>query len=204
MTQRPAFPFNPFRRGNYIPFRSPPAIHNLPINLLRQSNYPRRPGLVREAITQYDERMAGAPKPMILPQRMAFQAWKTTPGQVQRTWDSSAQSFVALNRQFVHGVPSRVVRYMAEPPRNEIVMAAVSRGANHMPQPPLSPHPVIARPVRANDGTSRTAGRYSAPPQAHEEQWLALYGVRAHIKRLRRTAALAGARAAAMRARSVR
>ncbi len=88
----------------------PVQAQRLPINLLRTDIYPGRPEVVGNAVEAWQRYMAGQPMPTLLPQRMAFQQWKTTPSNQRKWWASSAQSYMALSGQYYRksGVPTRV------------------------------------------------------------------------------------------------
>ncbi len=189
----------PYKRPKPNPFTPPMAIRRLPFNLKRDALYPRQPKRAAQAAQAYFRYMAGAPMPHYLPQRMAFQQWKTTPAQQRRDWLSSAESWGTLMQQYTHGVPNRVARKVGPYPHYTIHEAAATRGMNMMPQPPRHLTPVVARSVRQNDATSRMMGRAEPPPSA----WAAaqhMNQLRArHLRMVAHEAALSGSRAAVVR-----
>lgn len=96
----------------------PTVVGKLPINLLRTALYPGRQEQVGNAVEAWQTYMAGAPIPVMLPQRLAFQQWKTTPSGAHRYWAGSAQGLMALSEQYYRksGVPTRVAtRILAQP-----------------------------------------------------------------------------------------
>jgi hypothetical protein len=189
-----------YRKAKGAPFVLPLELQRLPFNLKRTALYPRDPKLTGEAIAQFQRNMSGEALPTYLPQRMAFQQNKTIDGE-RRPWWSSARSWHDMAKQFVHGVPSRLVRVLPTYPSYPMVEAASARGAAALPQPSVTPAPVISRGVRTDGATSRFFGRRGPPPSALAEQFVAL-GMHARIRQAEtRGEAVASARAAAIRAR---
>ena len=76
------------RRPKGVPFIVPQEIARLPFNLKRTALYPRNPQLTAEAIMQFQRNMAGDALPAYMPQRMAFQMWKTYNGEPRPWWVS--------------------------------------------------------------------------------------------------------------------
>lgn len=191
----------PYKRSKPNPFATPRAIQRLPLNLQRNALYPRDPERAAAAVQEYRRYMDGATMPQLLPQRMAFQQWKTSPDMVRRDWLSSAESFTRLTQDYDHGVPTRVARRVEGVPRYDIFDAAAARGANMMPQPQTTMVPVVARTVRMDTETSTMTGRAEPPPSAWAvaDEITQMRHQRARL--IQHEAALFGARAAVVRSR---
>ena len=177
-----------YRPAKPVPFRVSPAFTQLPLDLLRDSLVTRNPALASAAAADYLRYVSGqAKKPTMLPQRMAFQQWKTAPDMLRRPWWQSAMSWHEMDKGFTHGVPNRVARKIPPPPAYyPIEVAAAARGAG-MLYPEGDYVPVVARPVRQNRATATMMGRAMPPEQAYIEQTQAMQ-LQAHHRRALRTA----------------
>lgn len=115
-----------YTSGGYDPF-APQQIRETPFDLLRSHLYPRDPALVRQAV---DAELSGKPLPIAyLPQRMAFQKWKTPPYQV--AWGQGAVSAIeatALAPNMIRGLQPDV-------PLMPMGMAGQMHGGARLPQP---------------------------------------------------------------------
>lgn len=188
------------RRPKGVPFIVPQEIARLPFNLKRTALYPRNPQLTAEAIMQFQRNMAGDALPAYMPQRMAFQMWKTYNGE-PRPWWVSARSWHDMASQFTHGVPSRLVHKLPAPSTNPISRAAEGRGGRALPQPIVAALPETPRGVRTDSATSRFYGRAAPPAAAVAEQFAALGARGAFSRAQTKQDALAEARSAALRRR---
>jgi hypothetical protein len=140
--------FPAYKRHKALPFRPPPAIRRLPINLLRTNLVTRAPHKTQSAMEQYFAYMGGAPMPPLMPQRMLFQQWKKLPGGMNRGgYADFTRSATSVSRAMhASHVPNSTVHRVTQPQTYDKVMAAMSRGGAMMPQP-VTDHglPPIAR-----------------------------------------------------------
>ncbi len=185
-----------YHRPKSHPFRAAFGFTALPLNLRRDSLITRNPELAAAAAAEYLRYMAGKPRPTLLPQRMAFQQWKTGPDTVRRPWWSSTMSWYEMQKGFTHGVPNRVARKIPPPLTYDMVAAARDRGADLIYSEDTNYVPVVARPVRQDRETGRFLGRDAPPPAAMAQQVEALKVRSAHEAMLRRNHALGLARRA--------
>lgn len=159
----------------------PHAVERLPINLLRDSLYPGRQQAVADAIIAWQGYMAGQPQPTLLPQRMAFQQWKTTASQQRKSWLSSAGSYMALSDQFYRqsGVPTRVARTIraAHEPQHPPYRPAYQQAQQYNRMPSFgTADPVLLRALAPKPTTEILAGRsHVAAPFPDADRFIATY-----------------------------
>ncbi len=164
-----------YTRRKHLPFSPPVGIRRLPFNLKRDSLVTRRPDLVQAAFAAYQRHMSeNVPMPVLMPQPMAMQQWKTDPDGHRKDWYSSAVSWHALVSGYTHGVPNTLARKLPRYPSYAELLAARLRGAEILPQPATQPSaPIISRSTRSNRPTATFEGRWEPPPaairQAHQE-----------------------------------
>lgn len=191
----------------------PTAVGRLPINLLRTALYPGRQQMVGNAIEAWQSYMAGAPQPVLLPQRMAFQQWKTTPSQLRKYWASSAGAYMALSDQFYRksGVPTRVATKLQaghhHPPYQPMYQAGLDHGGARMPVPGRAA-PVLLRSLPLQPTRDVLAGNnHIAAPFPQADRFIETHQARAARavwnKIQRRNAAEASARYAVVERRGV-
>ena len=205
--------YHPTRRR---PFPTvPTAVGKLPINLLRTALYPGRQEMVGNAIEAWQHYMAGAPEPTLLPQRLAFQQWKTNPSGRARPWWGAAQGIMALGDQYHRqsGVPTRIATHI---PSRALTYPMAQAGAAHggaypgvMPRAwAQTPQPTLLRQLPRRPTADVLAGqRNVAAPFPQPDRFIETYQARAaravYQKVQRRNAAEAGARLAVVARRNV-
>lgn len=110
---------------------APEEIRRLPFELNRSSLYPRHPAQAAAAIESMGENPQNPPRhPQFLPQRMAFQRWKTNPG--QPAFGYAIQSPLAAQQTY-----GSLLRSVSTPPTFTAgpEFAKRARGADRLPQP---------------------------------------------------------------------
>ena len=149
----------------------PENLRRLPFDLRRDALVTRNPKQVAAAMEAYREHLQGGrPLAKLLPQRMAFQQWKTSPNQERRDWSSSAESFMAVQSRYRAGVPRRLTERI--PPAEHVYpvrTAAQARGGRWLPQQPAP----VARPAPLSRTLPEQAPR-AAPPSVIAEAYPAL------------------------------
>ncbi len=131
----------------------PTAVQKLPINLRRTALYPGRPEMVGEAIGDWQGYMGGEPQPTVLPQRLAFQQWKTTPDGARRHWLSSTSSVMGLHNAYEQksGIPVELFAQLRaqhepqHPPYFPHYMAGAAYGGAQLPEQSRAAAPVLER-----------------------------------------------------------
>lgn len=136
--------FGPFSKPKGAAFNVPPQISRLPLSLLRTALVTRQPDAAARGVVAFQRDMADDrdPPPM-LPQRMAFQQWKTNLQQDGlnrggfRDPLSSAESFSRVSGALDNLQP----RIKQRAPVYDEVRAAAERGAYHFPESPSLEEP---------------------------------------------------------------
>lgn len=208
-----------YHRSKSRPFATRPiAVQRLPINLMRTAIYPGRPGVVGNAIEAWQHYMAGAPEPTLLPQRLAFQQWKTNPNAFNRPWWGSAQSVMALSQEYHRqsGVPTRVATRVAasgpHPPTFTHAQAGMRYGGAYPGAGSArigeQPQPVLLRQLPPQPTFDILAGQTNvAAPFPRPDLFIQTHqanAARAVFQKIqRRNAAEAGARLAVVERRGV-
>jgi hypothetical protein len=185
----------------------PTPIGRLPINLQRSALYPGREGMVGEAIQAWQTYMDGAPEPVILPQRLAFQQWKTTPDGARRHWLSSTSSLMAVynGHAMKSGIPVELFNRLRaqhekqHPPYFPHYAAGAAYGGASLPEQPQYAAPVLERELPTRPTRSIFVGEDNVPapfphPSMFVESVLANDARRAHERVARRNQAEAGVR----------
>ena len=168
----------PFHRPKGRPFATTPLpIARLPFNLKRDHLYPGRPAVVGRAIQDWQRHMDGEPMPVLLPQRMGFQQWKTGPDQVRRPWWSSAMSFMGVQARYQSGVPNRVARLSRPQPTYDNVTAAYAHGGGALYAPATEAPPVIVRSASPKQNAMLAMGKTYAERQVPIQAFIAAEGV---------------------------
>lgn len=180
----------------------PTALKRLSWNLRRTALATRNPPVRNQAVLDYFGFMGGQPMPTYLPQRMAFQQWKTDPDSVRRNWFSSTQAYLSMVNNFKGGVPTRVARVLPKPLMYHEALAAKMRGGAVLPPPPnYAPVPVILRRLHAQSDSG--LGVEEPPPGAFAHTAEAVTAARHLSRAAQKQRALAEALGAAAHKRGL-
>lgn len=185
----------------------PTPIGKLPINLQRSALYPGREAMVGDAIAAWQTYMGGAPEPVLLPQRLAFQQWKTTPDGARRHWLSSTTSVMAVynGHEQKSGIPVELfaaVKAQHErqhPPYFPHYAAGAAYGGAALPPQDEHAAPVLERVLPTPQTRAIFVGEDNVPapfphPSMFVESVMATSTRRAFEKVQRRNQAEAGVR----------
>lgn len=159
---------SPYATPAPTPFRAAFAFRMLPINLLRNSLYPRQKVAFDAAIAEYQQYMGGEHKPLLLPGAMAMQQNKTDGDGRRVNWLQTTTGLTQVLNNYRHGVPTRMARVVAQP----LVYNANQAASHYRGQHGFPPEggPAVARGAWQDKWTGRFEGRTQPPPSAFAKQ----------------------------------